>query len=175
VTRSTWLAAAGVTAMVSLGALGCVGTGVASAKGEPCVEDPQDCGFAPTISDLAVNANRPTHVELSASIDAGDQKTAYEVWISYAPCQGGAGECPKPIQKELIASGSISYKKTRTVIGKVGMLTVGCTYGYWFVATNGRGTLESEHEYFVVGGAGTHEPKECTRKVHSAAVAAPGA
>lgn len=156
-----WLPA--VTAMLILGAFGSAGAVVASANSVPCSEDPRDCGLAPTVSNVSVTANRAARATLSSSINPGEQTTTYEVWISYAPCQGGAGECPKPIQKEEVASGSVPYKRTRSVRAKVGMLTPGCTYGYWFVASNGRGTVQSQTEYFVAAGGEPRGPKECGR------------
>lgn len=139
-----------------------LGGGVAGARGTgPCAEDPSDCGLAPTITAVSATATAKK-ARLSATINPGDQQTAYEIWISYAPCQGGAGECPKPIQKEEVAGGSIPYKRPRDVKAIIG-LTPGCTYGYWFVASNERGTVETEHEYFVAAGGEPRSPKACGR------------
>ena len=152
-----------MAASAALLTAGAVSVGVASAHPEPCAEDPQNCGFPPAITNTSVSANHSTHAKLGASINPGDQQTTYEVWISYAPCQGGAGECSKPVQEEELATATLPYKKTRNVKTTVHMLTPGCTYGYWFVATNGRGTVESEHQNFVAAGGEPNGPKECTR------------
>ena len=147
---------------MGVAAMGASVADASAAKGGPCVEDPSDCGFAPVISGVSAKAMNTT-AGLMASINPGEQLTSYEVWLSYAPCQGGAGECSKPVQKEVVASGTIPFKKERRVKAKVKMLTPGCTYGYWFVASNGRGTVESEPEFFTARGGDPNTPKECAR------------
>jgi len=133
----------------------------ASAREGPCSEDPADCGFAPTISGATVRAMK-AKAGIAAFINPGEQTTSYEIWISYAPCQGGAGECSKPVQQELLATGTVLYKRTRKVGSRVETLTPGCTYGYWLIARNERGLVETEHAYFTAGRASSG-PKECGR------------
>lgn len=117
----------------------------------------------PEITNVSASGVSEHHATVSATIAANGHPTTYQVWVSYAPCQGGAGECPTPVQKEQIARGKLSAKMgTRDARSKVQMLTPSCTYAYWFVATNSSGTVESEHESFTATG-GDSGPKACKR------------
>ncbi len=126
-----------------------------------CVEDPVDCGLPPEITGVSATRLRATSVRLRASIESGSQTSTWELFIRYAPCQGGAGECPKPVQTEKVASGAIAGStRAKRVAEKVTMLTPSCGYEYWFVAHNERGAAESEHEVLRRETGG---PKECRR------------
>jgi len=117
----------------------------------------------PEITEVSATIIPENGATLHATIAPHGHVTTYHVWLSYSPCQGGAGECPKPIKKEEIASGKIAAgRASKTVQVNVRNVTPNCTYGYWFVAGNSSGTVESEHQGFTaVGEGGTLG--ECTR------------
>jgi hypothetical protein len=115
---------------------------------------------APKIESVSADKVGERKATLTASIAAGGRPTRYEVFIEYALCQGGAGECPRPPKNEVIGSGKV--KEGRKLKQKVNMLTPSCTYLFWFVASNADGTAESAHESFTASG-GTPGPKECSR------------
>ena len=137
-----------------------VATSMASATGR--------CGklgsCAPTIGSVSASKVGERDATLTATINPDSLRTQYELWIEHAPCQGGAGECPKPVQKEKIGSGRLSASnRNKKVSEKVRDLSSGhCLYVYWFVASNGSGTAESAHENFTTKG-GKEGPKECSR------------
>ena len=131
-----------------------VGAGGASAKGGHCSKA-GSC--TPQIESVAASNITENSVTLEAVILA-KAGTKYEIWLSYAPCQGGAGECPKPIRKKKIGHGKLPASNTAQTVSQNVVLTPGCTYTYWFVA----GTVESVHESFTAAG-GTAGPKKCSR------------
>lgn len=156
ITRARWLVGLAVV-VAALAA----GEGQASAK---CGRHERKCcgkygACKPRIESVSASKIGEHSVTLEAVI-APEIPAKYEAWISYAPCQGGAGECPKPVQTETVGHGTVFG--SRTVHQKVRMLTPGCTYVYWFVATNYEGKAESAHESFTAAG-GTSGPKECSR------------
>ena len=89
--RLSWLGVCLATTAV----LAVVGAGQASAKGKPCGK-PGAC--TPHIESVAASSVGEHKATLEASIQAV-AGAKYEIWVSYAACQGGAGECPKPVQK----------------------------------------------------------------------------
>lgn len=144
-------------------ALTAVSAGTASAKcskhEKVCCGEKGVC--APGIRSVSASHVGERTVTLVAVVET-PIRTEYEVWISYARCQGGAGECPKPVQTEAVGHGTASGSRARTVRQRVRNLTPGCTYVYWFLASNKEGEAESSHESFTAAG-GTPGPKACNR------------
>lgn len=115
----------------------------------------------PEISHVSASGVGNRHATFSATIESRGSNTTYEVLIRYSPCQGGAGECPQPIRQKRVGHGKVPEKlSARTVRGKLTMGTAGCTYEYWFVASNASGTVESEHQS-VTSAGGSKLPREC--------------
>jgi hypothetical protein len=117
----------------------------------------------PEISNVSASGVTGRRATLSATIEPRGAPTAYEVFVRYSPCPGGAGECAMPPRQERIGHGKISPTvNARTVRPKLVMLTAGCTYEYWFVASNSFGTVESERQS-VTSVAGSRQPRACKR------------
>jgi hypothetical protein len=115
---------------------------------------------APKIESVSASKVGERKATLTASILAGGLPTRYEVFVEYARCQGGAGECANPPKKEEVASGKV--KEGHKLKQKVNRLTPSCSYVFWFVASNADGRAESAHDSFTARG-GTSGPKECSR------------
>jgi hypothetical protein len=149
-TRAGWLqgGAALVLGVVALGAVGASATPCKGCTGPPMIEN--------------VKAGRPSDHSalLSAAITPEGLTTRWEAWVEYGVCQGGAGECPKPPKKQKLASGKIVAEQLVKVT--LSKLTPGCSYSYWFAATNADGTVTSEPQTVTAKG-GTPGPKECSR------------
>lgn len=130
-----------------------LGVGLASAK----IIGP------PEITNVSATIVPENGANLFATIAPHGHATTYQVWLSYSPCKGGAGECAKPRKKEEIAKGKIARSaSSKNVTTSVKNVTPGCTYAYWFVAKNSSGTVESELQNFTaVGEGGARE--ECQR------------
>lgn len=117
----------------------------------------------PEISNVSSSGVTETQATVNATIEPRGHGTVYEVLLTYSPCQGGAGECAQPPVRELVGHGKLPARKTsRTVSTKVRMLTPGCDYSYWLVASNSAGTVESEKRLFTASG-GKSGPTECSR------------
>jgi hypothetical protein len=117
----------------------------------------------PEISNVSASGVTSRRATLTATIEPRAAATTYSVFVRYSPCPGGSGECPTPPQQERIGHGNVSPKlNARTVRAKLVMLTAGCTYEYWFVASNSFGTVESERESITAVG-GSHAPRTCKR------------
>jgi hypothetical protein len=116
---------------------------------------------APSIEGLGASQIGEAKATIAASISADGAKTKYQVWVAYAPCQGGAGECAKPFQEEELVRGSVMARDTREIERALSGLTGGCSYSFWFVASNSQGTVESEHASFETPGPAG--PKACRR------------
>jgi hypothetical protein len=145
VTLGAGVVASVVLALTALGAL----PAVAQITGPPEISN---------VSASEVSSQRAT---FSATIEPRGSKTTYEVWIRYSPCQGGAGECPQPPLQKRIGHGKVSqHMSSRSVRAKLIMGTPGCTYEYWFVASNASGTVESERQS-VTSTGGSPRPREC--------------
>jgi hypothetical protein len=115
----------------------------------------------PEISNVSASGVSTRRATFSATIEPRGSRTAYEVWIRFSPCPGGAGECAQPPRQKRIGHGKVPQQMSaRTVRAKLIMGTPGCTYEYWFVASNASGTVESEHES-VTSESGSHPPQEC--------------
>lgn len=118
---------------------------------------------APEISEVATSSIGEHQATVSATIAPHGQNTTYEVWVSYSPCPRGEGECGKPRVQEKVATRKVSSKDaSQHVERKIGMLTPGCYYDYWFVASNGYGKVESEPVGFLAQ-EGHRSPAECRR------------
>jgi hypothetical protein len=147
--------------VLAMATLGVAGAGTASAKG-PCGEQGSCPPGPPKIQGLSASASRHS-AKLRASIYPDSYATTYEIWIEYAQCQGGAGECPKPPKKEKVGGGKVSAsREAQEISKKVGMLTPSCLYVYWLVAINSKGSVESMHEHITATG-GKEGPKACRR------------
>jgi hypothetical protein len=117
----------------------------------------------PEISSVSSSGVSERRAALAATIEPRGSATLYEVFVRYSPCGGGAGECPTPPRQERIGHGRVSPKlNARTVRAKLVMMTPGCTYAYWFVASNASGSVESEHQSVTALGGG-HGPRTCKR------------
>jgi hypothetical protein len=117
----------------------------------------------PEISNVSASGVSERRATLTATVEPRGSQTLYEVFVRYSPCPGGSGECPTAPRQERIARGKISPKlNARSVHAKLVMLTAGCTYEYWFVASNASGAAQSErHSLTAVGGG--HAPRTCKR------------
>ncbi len=137
-------------------ALVVVALDAAAAGGAPC----KGCIGPPVIEN--VKAGRPGEHSalLSAAITPEGLPTRWEARVEFGVCQGGAGECAKPPKKQKLAGGKIVTEQLVKVT--LGKLTPGCSYSYWFTATNSDGTVTSEPETLTAKG-GSPGPKECSR------------
>jgi hypothetical protein len=133
--RTGWLGA--LLAMIA--ALGAIAAGGAGAAGG----GPR----APSIEDLSGSRVRETSAELRARIDPHGAGTKYTFWVTYDPCQHGAGECSKGPQTEQVADGTLpARERALPVSTKLGDLKHGCLYTFWVLAKNSQGEAESSHE-----------------------------
>lgn len=99
-----------------------------------------------------------TQATVSATIEPHGHATSYEVWLIYSPC-APFSECPKALIKQRIGQGKLRSKTASGVVGKtIKMLSPGCDYAYWFVASNSAGRVESEQH--VIATEGTTRPRE---------------
>ncbi len=138
-----------------------VGAGRAVAKG--ACGFPESCPPGPPQVNVWSWTSGKHSENVRAAIYPDGYATTYELWIEYARCQGGAGECPNPPKKELLKGGTLSNRvELREVTKSVHRTTPGCTYSYWAVASNSHGAVESTHEVFTAP-EGTSGPKECDR------------
>jgi hypothetical protein len=116
----------------------------------------------PEISNVAASNIGTRQASVMATIEARGSNTTYELLMRYSPCPAGAGECPQPPRQERFGHGKVSHRSgTRTVRANLKMLTKGCTYEYWFVASNASGTVESEHQSLTTPAA--RVLRECKR------------
>jgi hypothetical protein len=117
----------------------------------------------PEISNVSASNVGARHATVTATIEPRGSDTTYELMMRYSPCPAGAGECPQPPRVERDGHGKVAQKlATRTVRAKLVMLTKGCIYEYWIVASNASGTVESEHHSIATAG-GSRPPAECKR------------
>jgi hypothetical protein len=118
----------------------------------------------PEISSVSASNVGARHATVSATIEPRGSDTRYELLVRYSPCPGGAGECAQPARQERDGHGKVSHALSSTEVrAKLVMLTKGCTYEYWIVASNASGTVESERQSITTPSGGTRPPRECKR------------
>jgi hypothetical protein len=104
-------------------------------------------GGVPMLEGLSASEITERTAKLGALINPDGSRTTYQLWVEYAPCQGGAGECPNPPVIEKVGKGKIAPGDQGVAVSRnLKMLTPGCHYTYWFVATNSFGTAQSSRE-----------------------------
>ena len=130
-----------------------LGGGCAGARGTgPCAEDPSDCGLAPTIAAVSDQAGRERRRGSARRSTRAISRRRTRSGLAMRHARAApANARNRSRKKRSPQAGAFPYKRPRDVKAIIG-LTPGCTYGYWFVASNERGTVETEHEYFVAAG-----------------------
>src|SRR5580693_4898212 len=73
----------------------------------PALDAAAASASAPKIESVSASKVGERKATFTASVLAGGLPTRYEVFLEYAQCQGGAGECPRPPKKEVLGSGNV--------------------------------------------------------------------
>jgi hypothetical protein len=95
----------------------------------------------------AVQAQKVTKrgAQLEAKINPDGSQTTYAFWVSYDPCQHGAGECALEPQTEELGRDRLHSGSVGVAVHKqLSKLKHGCVYAVWVLAANTSGEAESK-------------------------------
>lgn len=122
--------------------------------GEVSAPDPRaeftykGAGHGPVVAGVSAPEIAETNAELNAEIDPNGLATTFAFWVTYEPCQNGAGRCAiQGPETELVAEGELPagsgpVSADATMRG----LRHGCGYAYWVVARNAAGEADSKQK-----------------------------